>query len=850
METLKKKVLEELLQIDCHNIAIKLGFITQSSRAISTELIAKVIRCLDYETSMIKDPDINYIITVFALIWEYVDHSRYNLQKIAVKFLSRIGYSTSAIITDNNFDKENCKFSSLESPIDELLTSLNQEKYDVSIGKRKFILTKFQMDIWNSMDNDKLIGISAPTSAGKSFVILLKLLEKLKRNNFDIIYIVPTLSLVNQVIGDFNKYIRELEIDNCKINSSYEESASSTNNIFVLTQEKTISIFSDENNKFQKNTVLVVDEIQNIERIKDDNDERSKVLYDTINELRHKKNIKQIILSGPRIEKIGSTAAELFGQKAKNISSHNSPVLNLTYSISKIDKRKYQFKQYCALSNKPVVIDITNDNLIKGYGQSNYTDSFLGYLNTLLNNLSNNQNIIFAPTTPTARKIACSINKNNRTNAQIKELIAYYKESVNEQYSLCKALENGITYHHGRLPHHVRRTLEKAMQENWITDIVCTTTLLQGINLPAQNIIIRNPNLYIKKDKKKDKNIELTNYEMANLRGRAGRLLKDFIGRTFVLDETSFVLVDGYEEENLFDNTSKDLPTDYSERYEKYQDEIIDRLLNEDINTEPEENNKEIPYKDLMAYIRQNILRNGNKAKQKMEQVGISLTKEQVAAIKLKLDKLSIPKEICYKNRYWDPFILDYIYRNYKDDVPSFPKEKGAKAKFDNMLKFLRDNKRTKSMYNRYIKEKYRKGSYRGFLSELCYQWAREIPLAEILTKKLKYTKTPEDMIEEIIDLLQNSASYNVPLLLKPIFDIKNPDSTFLTCMQSGACNDISKKLIEIGVPRECAISLNNSIFKNKKISDDTMEEDVRAILKDNYQTLPFWIQVQLQFLI
>ena len=176
METLKKKVLEELLQIDCHNIAIKLGFITQSSRAISTELIAKVIRCLDYETSMIKDPDINYIITVFALIWEYVDHSRYNLQKIAVKFLSRIGYSTSAIITDNNFDKENCKFSSLESPIDELLTSLNQEKYDVSIGKRKFILTKFQMDIWNSMDNDKLIGISAPTSAGKSFVILLKLL--------------------------------------------------------------------------------------------------------------------------------------------------------------------------------------------------------------------------------------------------------------------------------------------------------------------------------------------------------------------------------------------------------------------------------------------------------------------------------------------------------------------------------------------------------------------------------------------------------------------------------------------------------------------------------------------------
>ena len=40
------------------------------------------------------------------------------------------------------------------------------------------------------------------------------------------------------------------------------------------------------------------------------------------------------------------------------------------------------------------------------------------------------------------------------------------------------------------------------------------------------------------------------------------------------------------------------------------------------------------------------------------------------------------------------------------------------------------------NMVKAYIKEKYRNGSYRSFLSELCYQWAKEIPLSEILTKK------------------------------------------------------------------------------------------------------------------
>lgn len=846
MEILKKTVLDKLLEIDCYSIAVKLGFISENNKKMTKALLSEAVRCLDYETTIPVNPNINYIITIFALLWEHADHTKYNLQKIAVKFLSRIGYSTSAIITDNHFDKENCLFSSLGSPLDEILTTLNQKKYNITIGNNKFILTKFQMDIWNSMDSDKLIGISAPTSAGKSFVILLKLLDQLKRKRFDVIYIIPTLSLLNQVVEDFNKYIKKFKIKNCTISSTYEENNGNDNNsIFVLTQEKAISIFSDKNNKFSNDTVLVVDEIQNIERITSDTDERSKILYDTLNELRYKKNIKQVILSGPRINNIDKTASAIFGQQARNISSDDSPVLNLTYSIFKSDKNHYKLKQYCSLRNKPIIIDITNSDTIHGYGQKQYTDKFLTYLNSILKCLSNNQNIIFVPTAPTARKVACSINVSNKINKKIMELIDYYKDTVNDNYSLCKVLEKGITYHHGKLPHHVRRTIEKAMQKNWITDIVCTTTLLQGINLPAQNIIIRNPNLYIKKEK--NKTVELTNYEMANLRGRAGRLLKDFIGRTFVLDESSFIVTEGYDENNLFNNPTKDLPNDYGERYEKYKNDLVNSLLNED--TENEEKKNEDHYKDLKIYIRQNILKNGEKAKQKMEKVGINLTKEQIAAIKLKLDKLTIPKELCYKNRYWDPFVLEFIYKNYKENVPAYPLEKGAITKFDNMLKFLRDNTKTRSMYNKYIPKKYREGRTRGILKDLCINWARETPLSDILGKAIKNKINPEDIIEDTIDLLQNTISYSIPLLLKPIFDIKNPNSTFITCMQSGAYNDISKTLIEMGVPRECAIYLSKTLFNNIKLEKDNFKENIRNILKNKIASLPYWIQVQLDFL-
>ena len=71
---------------------------------------------------------------------------------------------------------------------------------------------------------------------------------------------------------------------------------------------------------------------------------------------------------------------------------------------------------------------------------------------------------------------------------------------------------------------------------------------------------------------------ELTNYEMANLRGRAGRLMKDFIGRTIVLDEGEFEETDGYEQQGLFDDVYKDVLPGYGQKFQEYETEIIDAV--------------------------------------------------------------------------------------------------------------------------------------------------------------------------------------------------------------------------------------------------------------------------------
>ena len=369
MEEKMKQVLYKWLEIDLVNIAKKMG-LSDKSCDVNLELLMDTIRCLDYESVIVEKPSINYIITVIGLMWEHVDHTKFDLRKFVIKILSRIGYPTSAIICDKDFDKENGTFSGLDSWIDEVALTINQMKNEIMVANQKYLLTDYQKQIWDSMDSDKVLGISAPTSAGKSFVILLKLVDRLINDNIDIVYIVPTLSLLNQVTEDFNRELKKVGVTDYWISNSFDDQQlSNKKNIYIMTQEKAIAAFSDTEKAFTKRLILVADEIQNIERIREDKDQRAKVLYDTLIEFRYKDNVEQIIISGPRIEEIEKVGKSIFGIETKDHTTDISPVLNLTYSIKKVDK-KYYLKQYCALTHEPLTLEIENAEIIEGYGKN------------------------------------------------------------------------------------------------------------------------------------------------------------------------------------------------------------------------------------------------------------------------------------------------------------------------------------------------------------------------------------------------------------------------------------------------------------------------------------------------
>lgn len=836
MET--KEILIKLLHLELATNASRLKFIEgNSDDQINEEFLTEAISVLNDLSLQTDEASKKQLIAICALLWTYRNKEWDGLKNYLILFLSRAGFGPSSIMIDSEYSLSDKQFSFSENLMNQFAVTIAQVKNEIKVGNSIFLLSDFQKDIWEAIEKNTLTGISAPTSAGKSFLILLKAIDLIQKKVGTVVYVVPTLSLVSQVSSDLRKLLDDFQLTDYTLETTYNSTSATQNSIFILTQEKAIAAFSQSENPFQNVRLLVIDEIQNVEKVADSDDQRSKVLYDLMIELRNSSQIDHIIISGPRIIKIDELGENVFGINSGKKETDASPVLNLTYSISK-KKKDYYFNVYSDLLDECLQVKITNKDSIQGYGKVQYNDNYLDYLSEFLDSFGKDEStLIFSPTSSTCNKMASHISKRiiEKNDNFLKELAGFISETVHPMFTMVETIRKGVAYHHGKLPFHVRILIEDGIRKKNIKTIICTTTLLQGVNLPVQNIIIRNPNLFIAK---KETSSKLSNYEIANLRGRAGRLLKDFIGRTYILDELSFKESETTQLE-LFKDSSKELQVGYGKKYQTYKQNINNDLANNIGSTIENQD-----YSFLTTYLRQTVLRYGLFSQTYLGRVGINLSDAEMNSIFGSLSKLEISKSICAKNRYWDPIDLNNLYQKRNlFQLPTSANESGISNKIKTLLQGIKVN--FPIYYFKYfgVENSFRKdGTEIDKLRQACIlseNWVKEKTLSEIFSDK--YYNSSEK-IDEAISFIQNKISYGLPLLLKPLYDINEPDSMFTRFIELGAYKPITRKLIELGIPRETAIYLTNN-FEFSNIENKHLLINQLRIIRNN---LSYWHKVQL----
>jgi hypothetical protein len=91
-------------------------------------------------------------------------------------------------------------------------------------------------------------------------------------------------------------------------------------------------------------------------------------------------------------------------------------------------------------------------------------------------------------------------------------------------WSLANELSYGVAIHDGSLPKHLGASIIRYFNDGLIRCIFCTSTIIEGVNTSAKNVVIFD-------DKKGNKAIDFFDY--SNIKGRAGRLMEHYLGNVY-----------------------------------------------------------------------------------------------------------------------------------------------------------------------------------------------------------------------------------------------------------------------------------------------------------------------------
>jgi hypothetical protein len=335
--------------------------------------------------------------------------------------------------------------------------------------------------VFHKLAEGRSIILSAPTSFGKSLLIDALVAHRQPRT---VVAVVPTIALLDEFRRRMESRFPLYQI----ITRSSEERIRS-HAIFIGTQERLL-----ERRDSHDIDLFIIDEFYKLDL--DRNDKRSLALNAIL--ARYGRVAKQIYFLGPSIDDVPNAA-------------------NFRPGIEFI-KTRYS----------PVTADII-DRTEVGPNQDQLLED--------LKSVKGSSSLIYVQSPPAASRLADFLVKSRvrRKSVFCENLAEWLADNFHPEWILSKCVARGIGIHHGRIPRSIAYLMISLFNQSEIAAIVCTSSMIEGINTAAQNVFIYDRNISTTK---------LDRFTFDNIKGRAGRMFKHNIGKIFLYnappDETQF----------------------------------------------------------------------------------------------------------------------------------------------------------------------------------------------------------------------------------------------------------------------------------------------------------------------
>ena len=394
-------------------------------------------------------------------------------------------------------------------------------------------LTDFQAELWRALSSGNTVIVNAPTSAGKSFALQHYLVEMLNRGTARIcVYLVPSRALITQVSHSFRHLLSArgmADVVPATIPQTPDD-LGAARVIYVLTQER-LQMLIDRLPTLRADFV-VVDEAQMVAE-----DARGIVLQTAVERLQ-RNNPEGPLLFGSPTASNPEIFARLFRLKSPSIvKAEESPVAQDLILVSLDDNEPTQGTVHLRVGTAAhrVGTVLFGSVLAKPEHILTHVARHFG---------CGQQSLVYVGSPDSCEKVATMMLEMERhqaifpvptaaQRAERTEFAEFLRQHFHTDYELANIVEHGIAFHYGGMPSTIRQALEVMFSSGALHTLVCTATLLHGVNLPARNLFLYDPTKGGIAWRAASRS--LSSSEFWNLAGRAGRLKKEFSGNVFLI---------------------------------------------------------------------------------------------------------------------------------------------------------------------------------------------------------------------------------------------------------------------------------------------------------------------------
>jgi len=383
----------------------------------------------------------------------------------------------------------------------------------------------FQRRFWSDANDHDWLSASAPTASGKTFLVLQWLIDQMRSGRTRIaVYLAPTRALISEIENTLQSLLGRpsgIEISSLPLRDKYDAARrGGTSLILVFTQER-LHLFANILDDTIDIDLLIVDEAHKI-----GDDQRGVILQDAIERvgranpaLRYvfispaTQNPAELLTDAPETARIMAIDSDVPTVLQNLIVAEQVPGKPKLWNLSVRQHGTSLPLGILQLGSSPAGLRKRLAFIAAAAGERGGT---LVYTNGA------------AESEEVADLISQLLPPAGEPDLELAELADLARKGVHPNFRLAPLIERRVGFHYGNMPSLIRIEIERLFRCGKIRFLVCTSTLIEGVNLSCRTIILRGP--------RKGKGHPMEPHDFWNLAGRAGRWGDEFQGNIICID--------------------------------------------------------------------------------------------------------------------------------------------------------------------------------------------------------------------------------------------------------------------------------------------------------------------------